>query len=374
MTDQGLILAPPTVRVLFAVEPVLNATDSLLLLSSFDSHQYGFPEWVTSTHANLSPEQRQRQELLVNGLKILDHEPNWPTFPAYIDYLASMDAVKLRDKAIQWLSDEEHMAKLGIEPVSQNVLLGDVQVYLGLQARIIEQYQQHYGDKEIATVNVELYTAIHGLLNDPVAFQKLAVEHLHDMWANILEPEWNRILPMLQESVRAFQQLDYTGLTAIEALRVVTGRDLSGKWDEDLRDVRELTFVPSAHIGPYVRLFTNHRDKSQAHIMFGARLPEGAKIHSPALDRSEMLVRLNALADDTRLQILELLTNEDELCAQDIINALNLSQSSASRHLRQLTASGYLIERRREVAKCYSLNRDRVEDTLAALRRFLKTN
>jgi ArsR family transcriptional regulator, arsenate/arsenite/antimonite-responsive transcriptional repressor len=95
-------------------------------------------------------------------------------------------------------------------------------------------------------------------------------------------------------------------------------------------------------------------------------------VTSPALSRSELLVRLSALADDTRLQILELLTQHDELCAQDVIEMLDLSQSAASRHLRQLTATGYLLERRREVAKCYSLNPQRVDDTLRALKRFLR--
>ncbi|RMF77535.1 MAG: ArsR family transcriptional regulator [Chloroflexi bacterium] len=84
-----------------------------------------------------------------------------------------------------------------------------------------------------------------------------------------------------------------------------------------------------------------------------------------------MLVRMNALADDTRLRILQLLVEETELCAQDIMTRLELSQSATSRHLRMLTAAGYLTERRREVAKCYMLNEERIEDTLDALRHFL---
>jgi ArsR family transcriptional regulator len=68
---------------------------------------------------------------------------------------------------------------------------------------------------------------------------------------------------------------------------------------------------------------------------------------------------MNALADDTRLRILEILTKHDELCAQDIIEELGLSQSSVSRHLSQLSATGFLVERRRDVNKCYSLNVDR---------------
>ena len=92
---------------------------------------------------------------------------------------------------------------------------------------------------------------------------------------------------------------------------------------------------------------------------------------TPSLGRSELLVRLNALADDTRLHILELLTREEELCAKDIMQTLNLSQSAASRHLRQLTATGFLNERRQETAKCYNLSAERIDDTLDALARFL---
>jgi DNA-binding transcriptional ArsR family regulator len=106
-------------------------------------------------------------------------------------------------------------------------------------------------------------------------------------------------------------------------------------------------------------------------LLFGARLPRGSQVVSSALTRAELLVRLNALADDARLRILELLTRHDELCAQDIIEHLNLSQSSVSRHLSQLNATGYIRERRKDVAKCYSLNTDRVVDTLRALTTFV---
>ena len=55
----------------------------------------------------------------------------------------------------------------------------------------------------------------------------------------------------------------------------------------------------------------------------------------------------------------------------DIIQSLGLSQSAASRHLQQLSATGYLVERRRDGAKCYSLNAERIENTVDALAHFL---
>ena len=50
---------------------------------------------------------------------------------------------------------------------------------------------------------------------------------------------------------------------------------------------------------------------------------------------------------------------------------LDLTQSATSRHLRQLSATGYVTERRREIAKCYTLSRERVRETFDALDRFL---
>jgi DNA-binding transcriptional ArsR family regulator len=52
---------------------------------------------------------------------------------------------------------------------------------------------------------------------------------------------------------------------------------------------------------------------------------------------------------------------------------LDLSQSATSRHLKQLSATGYLIERRCEGAKCYALNEDRVDDTMRAISGFLNS-
>ena len=61
----------------------------------------------------------------------------------------------------------------------------------------------------------------------------------------------------------------------------------------------------------------------------------------------------------------------NDMGSQDIMEHLELSQSASSRHLKQLSATGYLIERRCNGAKCYELNAERVEDTVQALGNFL---
>jgi DNA-binding transcriptional ArsR family regulator len=109
------------------------------------------------------------------------------------------------------------------------------------------------------------------------------------------------------------------------------------------------------------------------YLLFGARQPQGAVNLSPELSRSELLVRVTALADDTRLRILHFIAQNGEQRSPDVIRHLNLSQSAASRHLQQLSATGYLVERWREGSKWYSLNPDRIDDTFRALSRFLQT-
>lgn len=62
-----------------------------------------------------------------------------------------------------------------------------------------------------------------------------------------------------------------------------------------------------------------------------------------------------ALADETRLRILALLL-EGELCVCEIIAALELPQSTTSRHLAYLRSSGWVTDRRQGVWMYYRYN------------------
>ena len=64
-----------------------------------------------------------------------------------------------------------------------------------------------------------------------------------------------------------------------------------------------------------------------------------------------------ALADETRLRILALLLAEGELCVCDIMAALQLPQSTVSRHLAYLKNTGWLDDRREGVWMYYSIDK-----------------
>jgi len=72
-----------------------------------------------------------------------------------------------------------------------------------------------------------------------------------------------------------------------------------------------------------------------------------------------------ALADETRLRILALLLTREELCVCDIIAALQLPQSTTSRHLAYLRKTGWVSDRRCGVWIYYSLDRSRASSHMA---------
>ena len=70
-----------------------------------------------------------------------------------------------------------------------------------------------------------------------------------------------------------------------------------------------------------------------------------------------------ALADESRLKILWLLQNQQELCVCDIMAVLDITQSKASRHLAALRNAGIAVDRREGQWSYYSLRPP--EDALA---------
>jgi DNA-binding transcriptional ArsR family regulator len=351
--EADYILVPSKASVSVALEPVPNILHSFYMFTTVEEFS-GVGEWVVRTAATLPPERLHINRLVFIGMYFaLQPEQRWPSFPAYLDDLAALPAEALRERLI-----ENYLAhtKVAVPARPTAELLASADAYL---AFLRERFPPE-------AIDVAIETETYHLILDPRRMQELIVSHLREMW-RIFAPEWERVKPMLQESVHAFQQLDLGRMNVLEAGRLITGQDLSGKWDKLIAEAEQVIFVPSAHIGPYLFKFMNSK---MLWILFGARLPAGARSGS-ALNRSELLVRLGALNDDTRLQILWLLSQNDELCAQDIMIRLDLSQSAVSRHLRQLSATGYLTERRRSGEKCYTVNRDRIGETFGALEQFL---
>ena len=342
----------------FSLEPVFNILHSMLLLTKSDQVS-GFNEWVGQTYAAMTAEERRQHRLVIVGFFFaIMPDRSWKSFPAFLDYLAKADPVALRDKMLDFYM-EIPCETDPQPPVDRQKILADADSYLAfLHTRF-----------EASSIDDELETEAYRYVIRPDRMRHLIVSHLSMMWERFLASEWDRNLPMLEKAVQAFRQADLSNMDWIEAARWITGQALPeekiSKW---LNDAERVVFVPSAHVGPYLGHFQYGQT---AGVLFGARLPKEAAIDVPELSRAEIIVRLSALSDDSRLNILKHIAEHGEQRSQDIMNQLDLSQSATSRHLMQLSATGFLIERRCEGAKCYQLNPDRIEDTLQAIAAYL---
>jgi DNA-binding transcriptional ArsR family regulator len=349
-----------TVTVTFSLEPAYNVIGSLSLLDMAEDLS-GLGDWVYQTVETSTPEQlRTNQVVLPDSIAHLA-DASWPSFTEWVDDLAAQDATAMRDRALQARLAHIRKAVGGAVPDPSD-LLGDRARFLSLMEDVFRQKGRAF-DRSI-------WEMVHSLLNDPPVMKNTIVTHLRTMWNEGMASEWERNLPMLEDSIAAFESLDHDGLTAVEALgRVALRAQIPEPARSWLEQIEHFIFIPSAHTGPYI-LHLGGLTDTTARILFGARIPDGVSVRPPTLTRSELLMRLNALADDTRLRILELLARKCEMGTPDIIAQLAVSQSSASRHLEHLTATGYLTARRQRGTNLYRLNRDRIDYTFKALKEF----
>jgi ArsR family transcriptional regulator len=96
-----------------------------------------------------------------------------------------------------------------------------------------------------------------------------------------------------------------------------------------------------------------------------------------ALKMRELVKAFKALSDETRLRILNLLL-ERECCVCEVMQALNISQSRASRNLSALYDAGFLNLRREGLWALYSIDKEGLKehytDLVEAVRKGLEGN
>lgn len=359
MTDLSQRTAP--VRV--ALESVYNVLNSMALLNEA-SKLPGLNSKIVQMAAALSPEQLQTNRLLFEGLRDAlapEQGQEREEFPAHLKYLSEQNPYTLRERALERLS-----ARFARRVSSENAegdliapdtarLLNDMQAYLACV-----KYAQ--GD---TAFDAALHAEVHRLLHDAPALHTMMVSHLEMLWNMAFEAEWKRVQRSLRWQVEMFAYHLDEKATVGDAFSTLTGRELPPDIANRVVDAQEIILVPSWHTGRNVMLW---EDEKSSRLFFSEPPNYDVAQRDIPMGRLELRARLSALADETRLRILELLAQQDELPAQEIIAQLGLSQSNVSRHLKQLVSAGFLYERRGEGAnKTYRLSSFYFDRTARAL-------
>ncbi|MEJ2248966.1 MAG: metalloregulator ArsR/SmtB family transcription factor [Candidatus Lokiarchaeota archaeon] len=93
------------------------------------------------------------------------------------------------------------------------------------------------------------------------------------------------------------------------------------------------------------------------------------------MDLKELRLRkLKALSDETRLDIISLLRHGEELCACDLEDFINKSQSTISRHLKKLEEADLIQSKKEGVKVLYKIKDPRIYKLLAVLDNLIKRN
>jgi ArsR family transcriptional regulator, arsenate/arsenite/antimonite-responsive transcriptional repressor len=90
--------------------------------------------------------------------------------------------------------------------------------------------------------------------------------------------------------------------------------------------------------------------------------PETAPLTQP--ERVELAARFKALADPTRVAIINFLSAADEVCVCNLTDAFELSQPTISHHLKILREAGLVDSTRRGTWSYYRL----IPEAVASLR------
>jgi ArsR family transcriptional regulator len=358
LPTDSFIETPTKTRITVGLAPVQNALHSLLLLTETERLS-GLGDWVVDTANRLSPEERKEHYYVMIGFSpAIMTVMNWSSFPVYINHLAAMDPEDMQDKLLKSYFHKPIKEDASIEFTMETAISSE--------DNYIAFLKQRYDHQKI---DEQLERWAYRYIIDPPEMKQKIVTHLQKYWDDYLQAEWERVQPTLQKAVDAFRDVDFGQMDNFEAAKYVLGQAvMDEQLESKCNQAKGMFFAPSLHVGPYLGKF--FIDDSQG-IIFGARLPDDASNYAPELSQADIYVRLSALADETRLQILKHIALEGESCSTEIINALELSQSAASRHLKQLTATGYLTARRKDGAKCFRLDKERIGSTLDTIKTFL---
>ena len=153
-----------------------------------------------------------------------------------------------------------------------------------------------------------------------------------------------------------------------EAIFDITGLYPDTMEKEEMNRVHELTFIPVPNMG---RLLSFLKFNRHGFLMFE---PTSTNDYASAEKNNSAEVNLafEGLGDSTRLQIIPLLSKKDGMLNQQIVNELNLKQSSVSRHLNYLHKTNLVSVRQEGNTKYYSINQNEIKKVIYVLENLLK--
>ena len=198
------------------------------------------------------------------------------------------------------------------------------------------------------------------LIERPEELRTLVLELVSQTWEQVYGKQYQQDRDKVRQAV-AYHRAQHYPCEFQSAFASITGRTLPETLRQRLEKVQRIVMTPVRYIGPY--LISTQSDRT-LYVAFNA---DTISSESAAQDQvATLYTPLKALADETRLQIIQLLKDRERYVGE-IADALDISHSSASRHLGLLTTAELLEMRKENNMRFYRLNPNRANTLIAHL-------
>ncbi len=352
MVDIDLVRGRPAPEVAFRTSLAADLITVIDLVLSAP-HIEGLDQWVYATHAALPPELEDDLEAILFLTQksvalfrwINQLEPDHPAQQDFAEFIGWLDGFSRDDFAQVITGTLDKLTKhWGQEEGAAPPALDDPQV---LKAHLQEKFGAEQAERIVQ------------LVKNPGELKTQFITTITRFWERFYRQQYQRCRSLMQRSVEHHQRQNY-GTDLVSVFTAVTGRRLPEGYDE-FKDAERVIFIPSCYIGPWVTFKIAKEPRLTLMVHYNCR-PTGTPETDQVPAIQDLFPPIKALADETRLQILSMLSGR-QLYAQEIVDQLDISQSAVSRHLKLMVTGGLLNVRKEDSMKYFSIN----EETLSML-------
>ncbi len=355
-----LIFSPPQITVQFRTS-LFHSVMTVIGLLHVGERLEGLSDWLLQTEARLTATDRDvlnalsMLNLLATGVQgyVIDSVPvDSPAntdFAALYEHLVNIDTAALQKVALQ--SVRESFERQQILDKGESVPHEH-----GALSAVLERAYRHIAEKWEPPLRLTLSPpAMADLLLDARAMHEHLLDGVAHVWEHLYHEQAPLDMRQHQQAVRYHNQQPHSDDLRL-SMRAITGRALPERLQELIPTVRYVNLIPTSHIGAHMTV-SMLGDKWW--LGFNANLVPAERAHTSF--SPELYPVLKALADETRLKMVALLT-EGEFNVGEIADALSLTQSTASRHLNLLAKTDLLLTRRDGTMRYYTLNHSTLQE------------
>ncbi|WP_352420456.1 metalloregulator ArsR/SmtB family transcription factor [Proteiniborus sp.] len=209
-----------------------------------------------------------------------------------------------------------------------------------------ENLNKLYSEYDYISTN---YLALKGLFSNKDLFLQEFFSCLDSLYTEEFISNYEKTIAKIYDELPGLEN----SLLTIEPLEL--SQKIMGKTFRNRGPYEDFIFIPSYFINiKAIRFF----GKDQILIY---------SLNHKDFTKKDIINILKAISDETRFEIIELLSEEDSMTGKDLASKLSLSTPTISHHIEKLKEAGFINEERVKNSKYYSINYNSIDKLINSL-------